>query len=213
MAGKLVGACLVLACVAAVTARAGAFHGEIQTADGAARARHPEDVIVWLESVPDKVEQKLTGGGRHWFWQAARKPPAMAALTETGRHYAPRVSVVPAGQPLEIRNGDSVWHGTFSVSPGAAFELGKRAPGSVDTVHFASPGVVTLRCDIHPDMTGYVVVTPNHAYVRPDSSGVWRLPDLPAGDYVVHAWRPDRGETRRAAHMPAHGDTLVTLRW
>jgi len=213
MAGKIVGAGLVLACAAVTAARAGAFHGQVGAPEGSTRAHHPEDVIVWLEQVPEKVETKLTGGGRHWFWQAPRKAPPMAALTETGLHYAPRVSVVPAGQPLEIRNDDTVWHGTFSVSPGAAFELGKRAPGSVDTVRFATPGVVTLRCDIHPEMTGYVIVTPNHAFARPDSAGLWRLPDLPGGDYVVHAWRPDRGETKHAVHMPAHGDTLLTLRW
>src|SRR5262249_35103104 len=154
------------------SARAGAFHGQVPEPEGSEHGHHSEDVIVWLEQVPEKVERKLTGGGRRWFWQAPRKPP-LASLLETGQHYAPRVSVVPAGSPLEIRNGDSVWHGTFSVSPGAAFELGKRAPGSVDTLRFATPGVVTLRCDIHPDMTGYVVVTPNHAYTRPDSSGLW----------------------------------------
>ena len=92
-------------------------------------------------------------------------------------------------------------------------ELGKRAPGAVDTLRFAKPGVVTLRCDIHPEMTGYVVVTPNHAFARADSAGLWRLPDLPAGEYVVHTWRPDRGETKHTVHMPAHGDTLLSLRW
>jgi protocatechuate 3,4-dioxygenase beta subunit len=46
-----------------------------------------------------------------------------------------------------------------------------------------------------------------------DESGQWQLPSLPPGEYELHAWHPDRGETHVAVHVPARGDTLVRLRW
>ena len=192
---------------------AGAIHGDVQFPKASGRAPRAGDAVVWLEQVPPKVERRLVTGGRRWFWQHARAQPPIPSMLEVGRRFAPRVLALPAGEPLEFRNDDRVWHGAFSVSKGASFELGKRAPGAVDTVRFAAPGVVALRCDIHPQMTAYVVVTPNHAFARPDSTGSWRLPDVPPGTYVVHAWHPDGREVQRQVVMPAHGDTLVSLRW
>jgi hypothetical protein len=89
-----------------------------------------------------------------------------------------------------MRNADRQWHGVFSVTPGLGFELGKRAPGRVDTLRFAHPGTVNVRCDIHPESPRRLLIVPNHAFVRVDSLGRWALPDLPAGTYALRAWRP-----------------------
>lgn len=199
--------------LAVARGNASVIHGDVQFPKANGRTLRAGDAVVWLERIPPKVEHRLGDGGRRWFWQRARTKPSIPSVLETGRRFEPRVSALPAGEPLEIRNGDTVWHGAFSVSRGARFELGKRAPGAVDTVRFATPGVVALRCDIYPEMSAYVVVTPNHAFARPDSAGSWRLPDVPSGTYVVHAWHPDRQEMQRQVRMPARGDTAVTLRW
>lgn len=213
MSGKLMRALLGSALALGIApVDAAVIHGELSLPRGSGRAPRVADAVVWLEQVPDKVERRLVSGARRWFWQHPRPQP-IASLLEVGRHYEPRVLAVPAGAPVEIRNADTVWHGTFSVSKGASFELGKRAPGSVDTVRFTKPGVIALRCDIHPEMSAFIVVTPNHAFARPDADGRWRLPDVPSGTYVVHTWHPDRREMQRLVQMPAHGDTLVTLRW
>ena len=203
----------ILLVLAVARGNAGAIHGDLQFSKSSGRATRAGDAVVWLERIPPKVERRLVTGGRRWFWQHARTEPPIPRVLEVGRRFEPRVMALPAGEPLEFRNGDKVWHGAFSVSKGASFELGKRAPGAVDTVRFAAPGVVALRCDIYPQMSAYVVVTPNHAFARPDSAGSWRLPDVPPGTYVVHAWHPDRREVQRQVRMPARGDTLVTLRW
>jgi plastocyanin len=205
---------LVIALAAAVvtTAAAGVLRGELSLAGGRARGRHFDDAVVWIAQLPEPVEKKLVKVGFRLPWKA--KPKAhVPTLVETGHHYEPRVSVLVVGAPIEVRNEDKVWHGTFSVTRGGAFDLGKRAPGSVDTLRFAKPGQFSMRCDIHPDMSGWIAVTPNHAYARVDESGQWQLPSLPPGDYELHAWHPDRGETRVAVHVPARGDTLIRLHW
>jgi len=195
------------------SANAAVIHGDVSLPKTNGRSLRTADVVVWLEKVPEKVERRLESGSRRWFWQKSRGPQSIPSLHEVGRKFEPRVVAVPTGRPLVIRNRDTVWHGAFSVSKGAAFELGKRPPGGVDTVRFARPGVVAMRCDIYPQMSGYVVVTPNHAYARPDSNGYWHLPSVPSGTYVLHAWHPDRSEIQRQVRMPARGDTLVALHW
>jgi len=203
---------IALASPAVSTAVAGVLRGELSFAGPKVRGRHFDDAVVWIEQVPDQVERKLVKGGFRLPWK--KKPPVhVPSLVETGHHYEPRVSVLPVGAPIEVRNQDNVYHGTFSVTPGGAFDLGKRAPGSVDTLRFAKPGLVVMRCDIHPDMSGWIAVMPNHAYARVDESGQWQLPSLPSGEYQLRAWHPDRGETRATVHVPARGDTLIRLHW
>ena len=204
---------LALVSVVATTAAAGVLRGELSFAGGKARGRHFDDAVVWIAVVPDAVERKLLKGGYRLPWKPPPKPPPMPSLVETGHHYEPRVSVLPVGTPLVVVNEDKVWHGTFSVTPGGTFDLGKRAPGSVDTLIFDKPGQFAMRCDIHPEMSGYIAVTPNHFYARVDESGQWQLPKLPAGEYELHAWHPDRGETHVTVRVPAHGDTLLRLHW
>ena len=203
---------IALATAAVTTAAAGVLRGELSFAGPRTRGRHYDDAVVWIEPLPDKVESKLVKGGFRLPWK--KKPTVhVPTLVETGHHYEPRVSVLLLNSPIEVRNQDNVYHGTFSVSPGRAFDLGKRAPGSVDTLRFAKPGLVVMRCDIHPDMSGWVVVMPNHAYARVDESGQWQLPSLPSGEYELRAWHPDRGETRVTVRVPARGDTLIRLHW
>ena len=209
-------AMLVIALIAAMvtTAGAGVLRGELSFAGTRVRGRHYDDAVVWIAQLPEAAERKLVEVRGRWPWSKSR-PLAipMPRLVETGHHYEPRVSVLVAGSAIEVRNQDQVWHGTFSVTPGGTFDLGKRAPGSVDTVHFQQPGLFAMRCDIHPDMSGWIAVTPNHAYARVDESGQWQLPSLPPGEYELHAWHPDRGETHVAVHVPAKGDTLIRLHW
>ena len=170
------------------------------------------DTVIWFEQVPAKTETHLTRPPFHWFWQRPAPSP-LARLEQSGRNFHPHVLALAAGSALEIRNQDNVWHGTFSVSPARPFELGKRAPGRADTVTFANAGVVAIRCDIHPDMSAFVIVTPNHAFTRADLFGNWWLPDVPAGHYVVHAWHPVKGELKRELDVPAHGSVNLALRW
>ena len=205
-------AALLLA-LSASSAAAGALNGSVALgrSPNARRAR-ARDTVIWLEQLPEKTERQLTRPPARWF-RHRRPPPPLPLIIESGRSYHPHVLALAAGSALVIRNEDQVWHGTFSVSPARAFELGKRPPGRADTLSFDSTGVVALRCDIHPDMSAFVVVTPNHAFTQPDSAGQWRLPDLPAGHYVVHAWRPEHRDLHRAVDVPSRGTVNLSLHW
>ncbi|HEY6194131.1 MAG TPA: carboxypeptidase regulatory-like domain-containing protein [Candidatus Eisenbacteria bacterium] len=203
----------LLVLLAAAPASAGALRGNVANGRTAEiRRERARDTVVWLEQVPEKTERQLTHTRFRWF-RHRRVAPPLPQIVESGRMFEPHVIALAAGGTLVIRNQDKVWHGAFSVSPARAFDLGKRAPGRADTLTFDRPGVVALRCDIHPAMSAFVIVTPNHAFTRPDSAGDWRLPDLPAGHYTVHAWHPAKGELRRGVDVPAKGAANLALRW
>lgn len=170
------------------------------------------DVVVWLESVPERSERELALGRRGWFLGRRRTPPK-PRLVAKHLQFQPRVLVLAVGDTLLLRNEDRVWHGSFSLSPAHQFDLGKLAPGRSERLTFREPGLVQVRCDIHPDMSMNMVVAPNHAFTRPDRTGQWRLPELPEGSYVLHAWAPGLRELRREVSLPRRGEVAVELRW
>lgn len=160
--------------------------------------------VVWVEAIPGGLESRLAMPRRHWYSPTASRPP-LPVVSQRGDRFSPRVLVVPAGSNVVFANRDGLYHGAFSVSSAKAFDLGKRAPGRRDTVGFERAGVVNLHCEIHPLAIGYVVVTPNHAYAVPDSTGCFRLPRLPEGRYVLHAWHPRLGDRTLAFAVPRRG--------
>ncbi len=220
-------ASLVLASLLVATAcHAGSLEGVLWMSreSQAASARRPEpaqrtrmqrgvsEAVVWVEDVPEKVELKLASPRRGWFWSKP-KPEPLQSIRQVGQRFQPRVLAVPAGSQVEFCNADRVYHSTFSVSAAKRFDLGKYPPGKRDTVEFARRGVVNLHSDLFPDMSGFVVVTPNHAYARPDSLGRFTLPKLPPGRYTLHAWHPVRGELKRDFEVPKRGEILLELRF
>lgn len=166
--------------------------------------------VIYIEKVPENVERKLSGKGGFFLFRKAPKP-WVPRIVQKDRNFIPRVLAIPAGTAVEFQNLDRVYHSAFSVSTARRFDLGKYAPGKTETVRFERAGVINLHCDIHPDMLGFIVVTPNHAYARPDSLGRFTLPKLPAGPCTVRVWHPRRGEIRRAIDMPKRGDVALDL--
>jgi hypothetical protein len=61
-------------------------------------------------------------------------------------------------------------------------------------VQFDRAGIVTMGCNIHDSMLGYVVVTDAPFFGRTDKAGTWSA-DVPRGTYRVTAWHPRMGET------------------
>ena len=161
----------------------------------------PQDAIVYLEKVPDKVEATL-----------ARAPQA-AVVAQENHRFVPRVVPVVAGSTVRFENRDRVYHNVFSVAPTKRFDVGKYAPGKFKEVRFDSAGVIQLFCDIDPAMSGYVVVLPHHAFARPDAMGAFTLPRLPRGTYTVKVWHPNLGRLSRKVEMPKRGDAQVDLRY
>ena len=166
--------------------------------------------VVWVEAIPEPLEKKPAEPPRRWFgfWPAKAEPP-LPRVGERDDRFVPRVLAVPAGASVEFANRDRLYHSAFSVSGAKRFDLGKAPPGQRDTLEFGRAGVINLHCEIHPKAVGYLVVTPNRAYATPDAAGRFRLPRLPAGHYVLHAWHPQKGELRLPFRVPRRGSVAL----
>jgi plastocyanin len=120
----------------------------------------------------------------------ARKPqPIKAVMDQVNREFAPDLLVIPAGSTVTFPNSDSVSHQIYSFSPVKRFQLPLYRGTPYPPVHFDQPGVVTLGCNIHDEMVGYLVVTDAPYYGRTDARGAWSN-ELTHGRYRITIWHP-----------------------
>jgi plastocyanin len=114
-----------------------------------------------------------------------------ATMKQQGKQFAPRVMAVQKGTRVEFPNLDAVFHNVFSVTPDNSFDLGSYRQGESKSVTMTKPGVVSVYCNMHPQMVGYILVTPSNLYTRAGADGFYRLANVPAGRHKVVAWAPN----------------------
>jgi plastocyanin len=139
--------------------------------------------------------------------------PRRRVLEQRNRQFQPRVLVVPVGSTVVFPNFDPLYHNVFSRSPAHPFDLGLYRGGEGPEVTFDKPGVIKLGCNLHLNMTGYVVVVSSPHYSVTDHEGRFRFDKLQPGVYLLRAWSERRAEpfTQRISLKPQHNTLDVAL--
>jgi plastocyanin len=157
------------------------------------------DAVIYVTVAPGEY-RKLSGRASH------------KDIEIEGDRFTPRVLPVVVNSKVQFLNRDRLYHNVFSVSPSGRFNLGNLAPGKKRETRFETPGVINLFCELHPAAAGFVIVCPNWYFARAQASGEYSLPGLPRGSYIVHAWHPRLGATRRSVHVTGRDAVNVDLR-
>jgi plastocyanin len=131
---------------------------------------------------------------------AAMHEPIAAVMDQVNRRFTPEVLVIPVGSTVSFPNTDRVSHQVYSFSPVRPFKLPLYRGQPYPPVRFESPGLVTLGCNIHDDMVGYIWVTDARDYGTTDARGAWTAATLAAGDYEISLWHPRMREEDRELH-------------
>ena len=107
--------------------------------------------------------------------------------------FQPHVVVIQTGATLDFLNSDNVAHNIFwpSVSGDKkqSHNMGTWPKGEIRSFKFDTPGIVPLLCNVHPEMSGFVVVVPTPYYAEVDATGAYKIDNVPDGTYTVTAWR------------------------
>lgn len=124
---------------------------------------------------------------------AASGPARLATMVEmdqVDRQFSPYVLAIQTGTPVLFANNDSVAHQVYSFSPPKRFELALYHGKPREPVVFDKPGIVTVGCNIHDNMVGYLYITDAPWFGTTGGDGVWKARDLPAGEYELQVWTP-----------------------
>ena len=165
---------LLLVLVAPRLAAQGAVSGQVSLMEREGeKSEDLADVVVWLEP---------SGTSR------VRILPTLATVQLQGRQFSPRVRAVTEGSRIEFPNQDSFSHNVFSKAPDGAFDTGVFPRGRTKDQTFKESGVFPVYCNIHPRMTGYIVVLRTPYYAQAGDDGRFSLTGVPAGAYTLHVW-------------------------
>jgi plastocyanin len=113
-----------------------------------------------------------------------------AIMDQQHMQFVPRILVIQTGTAVDFPNSDQIQHQVYSFSEPKRFKLSLYAGHKYPPIVFDRPGLVTLGCNIHDGMIGYIYVTNSAFFGRSDDAGALQLHGLPAGSYTLTAWHP-----------------------
>ncbi len=133
--------------------------------------------VVYIEAIPGKT------------FPAPAKPVVM---DQKQLLFQPHVMAVEIGSTVQFLNSDKVQHNIFWPSVAGnkkmSHNMGTWPQGEQRSFKFDTAGVVPLLCNVHPEMSGYIIVSPTPYYAIADATGAFKIADVPDGTYTISAW-------------------------
>jgi plastocyanin len=137
----------------------------------------PGQSVVYVDSIPGKTFPA---------------PSQEAIMSQKNLSFIPHVLVVQQGTTVQFVNDDNEQHNVFWPSVGgnkrAAHNVGTWPQGEKRPYKFEQSGVAPLFCNIHAEMSGYIVVSPTPYFVQTDAAGNYKIDNVPDGKYNIVAW-------------------------
>ena len=151
---------------------------------------------------------------------AAAKPARGSGrhvVSQKNMKFRPFILVIPVGATVSFPNFDPTKHHVYSFSPAKRFELKLFARDQSRSVRFDKPGVVALGCNIHDQMTAFIVVNDSAWTMKTNAQGLATFADAPRAPARITIWHPYlRAPGNMVARTVAAGATSaafkVTLR-
>ncbi len=182
---------LLLIAAVAVTATAGTIEGTVSPGKSS---------VVYVDTVQGKT------------FPAPSQQPVM---DQKGLMFSPHVMVVQVGTTVEFLNSDNVQHNVFwpsiSGNKKLGHNLGTWPKGDKRPFKFDNVGVVALLCNVHPEMAGYIVVSPTPYFAETDASGNYKIENVPDGKYNVVAWHEGMKPLTKSVDVSGTGKADFTL--
>lgn len=139
-------------------------------------------------------------------------PESVPTLDQRGCSFIPHVLLAPSGVPVRILNSDPLVHNVHT----AAFEnrsVNRSQPAGSGPIElsFGTPEKVKVKCDLHPWMGAWIIVTDHPYHAVTDDAGAFELADIPPGDYILEAWHETLGTSRHAVSIMAGEARAITI--
>jgi hypothetical protein len=158
-----------------------------------------KNVVVFVESAPN---------GK------AADPQKENFLYNDGCRYAPRVLAFQKGERLRVRSHDPklhIPHGYLGERTVFNLSLPFKNTTIDATAKIREAGMMKVVCDTHAWMLGFVHVFDHPFFAVTNEQGVFSIPDLPPGSYVLKAWHEDGGIRSQEITVPDTGDVRVSF--
>jgi plastocyanin len=145
---------------------------QVVGADGAA----VEDAVVFLRPLSDQ--------------KPAVRPAQAVSVQQHDREFVPYLTVVQTGTAVRFPNQDPIRHHVYSFSQPKKFEIKLYAGDGPEPIVFDKPGLVTMGCNVHDWMLGYVFIVDTPWFGKTDPEGMVQIDAVEDGEYEARVWHP-----------------------
>src|SRR5712692_4479391 len=121
-------------------------------------------------------------------------PPPMLPLKVGADPICARAGAMD--EQVLVRASDPILHNVHAYF-GSSTVFNQAQPPSSRPIELTvgdSVGILKLRCDVHPWMLAYVVITNSPLFGITGEDGRFRIEGIPAGEYVLEAWHERFGK-------------------
>lgn len=123
-----------------------------------------------------------------------------AVMDQIDTRFVPHILVVQTGTSVSFPNSDFVAHHVYSFSTPNQFVLPLYKGNLHAPVTFDQSGVVTLGCNIHDEMLGYILIVDSATFATTDVAGKATLSVENPDGYSVRIWSPRFRESDEQQH-------------
>jgi len=103
--------------------------------------------------------------------------------------FVPHVLPILIGTTVDFVNGDGVLHNLHAfLGRETLFNVAMPKFLKKKSMAFQREGVVLLLCDVHKEMSAYIVVLQNPFFAVTNERGEFVIKDIPPGSYTLRTW-------------------------
>jgi plastocyanin len=169
--------CMYVAIVALGYCAQPAWAGDLKGKVTAPGSRSPENIVVFIDTIQGKTFPP---------------PTQHAVMDQVHLAFVPHLLPILQGTTVDFKNDDPVGHNVFwpSINHNRKLtgNMGTWPQGGVKTHTFNDLGDVPLLCNVHPEMSGYIVVVPTPYFTQTDKEGNFTIKNVPVGEYTLKTW-------------------------
>ncbi len=169
----------------------------VTTAHSDISERHSGDTIVYIETVNDNnyepIQKMSAVLAEHIAFTKERELSAESPIMDQWSvEFIPHILPVLKGSIIDFPNTDTVRHNVYSPVPipgtRMMLSLGTYDPEVIKTVRLDNAGEIPLRCNVHQEMSAFIVVLGNPYFTLTNKKGEFIIDNIPSGEYTLKTW-------------------------
>jgi plastocyanin len=138
--------------------------------------------------------------------------PKDAVIDQLKCVYTPHVVAINPGGTVKIKNSDGILHNVHSFSEkNPPFNRAQPRYLKEISEKFTKAETISVRCDVHGWMSGWIVVTDSSFFDVSTAEGTFKLDGVPVGNHTLEIWHETLGKTTQPVEVKAGEVTHVTF--
>jgi plastocyanin len=155
-----------------------------------------ENMVVFVEPIGHTVTLKNT---------------QTLEVGQQNKSFIPYISVMQLGSNVKFNNQDNITHHIYSPVGDNKFSVKIRSGQQVVKNDFNKAGEVSMGCNIHDWMSGYMLIVDTPFFAKSDKSGNTEMVINKSGQYNVVVWHPQMKETNNRITKTIHITSSMEL--